>query len=149
MVYEDYTGLLESADPVPQFTSGNEGYPSKQEIDRLLSEAYREERERVETLLKEIEGQIQERTGLHEDLIHELEQELERYEENLQKLLRQFGSGSREKKAHQKQRIQELKQEIREEQQRHWHDRQKLLAERREARRELDALDDNLLTSLL
>ena len=149
MVYEDYTALLESADPVPRLTSGDEGYPSKQEIDRLLTEAHREERERVETLLEEIEGQIQERTALHEDLIHELEQELKRYEENLQQLLRQFGSGSREKKGHQKRRIQELSQEIRKEQRRHWHDRQKLLAERREVRRELDALDDDLLASLL
>lgn len=149
MVYEDYTDLLESADPVSQPASGDGGYPSKREIDQLLTEAHREERERVETLLEEIEDQIQERTALHEDLIHELEQELERYEKNLQQLLRQFGSGSREKKEHQKCRIQELSQEIRKEKRRHWHDRQKLLAERREVRRELDALDDDLLGSLL
>lgn len=149
MDYDDYAALLEAtaADLDRSTASDTRPDSSRWEIDQLLTQAQAAERQRITTELVTIADQLNARTALHENLIHELERERDQYEDRLAQLTRQFASPDRT--ARPQARLRELSHERRQERRQHWRDRQQLLAERRDLQRQLAELDDEVLTRLL
>lgn len=148
MAYVDYGQDLADLEDGPPEQAFDEFAPSSEpDIARLLTDAHESERERLEAELTRIDECLTKRTTLHEDLVHELEVEIERYEDRVKQLYRTCAS--RERIAPQKSRLRDLAEELRRERRQHWRDRQKLLRERRGVRQELAVLDEDWLADLL
>ena len=119
------------------------------DIDAWLEQVQGSREEQLEQELEVIHEQLEQRDGLHRELVTELERKLEWYVDRLEKLYSQgIGKhdGTRERL---QDRIEAFYQELRREQREHWQDRQSLERERRDVLRELEDSTDDLLAELL
>lgn len=112
------------------------------DLESLLEESQKNERRRIDAELSKIQGQLEERDQLHNQILDELESKLDSYLSKLDKLyLQRRGKNGRREEL--KNQIRKFYREIREENQMHWQDRQKLERERRKLLRELEELTDS------
>jgi trichohyalin len=113
------------------------------DVEEFLEESQKREQELLEQELERIDDLLEERERIHEDAVTELESKLDWYIERLEDLNRR---GLNRDKDDLKQRIEEFYNELREQERKHWLDRQELEKERRELEKELQEFD---LTTLL
>lgn len=130
MEYFDY-GESETFDSISDF-----------DVEEFLEESQKREQKLLEEELERIDDLLEEREIIHEDAVTELESKLDWYIERLEDLYRR---GPDRDKDELKQRIEEFYQEIREQQRKHWLDRQELEKERRKLEKELQESDFSTL----
>lgn len=121
--------------------------PDDLDIGEWLDYAQEQERQRVVAELQEIEAALAARDDLHDRIVDELEGKLDWYVDRLE-LLYKRSQGKHGKRDRLKSRIETFYETLRRERRAHWRDRQDLLADRREVRRPLSELDDDLLATL-
>ena len=112
------------------------------DVEEFLKESEQRDRERLTEELERIDDLLEEREMIHEDAVTELESKLDWYIERLEDLYRR---GLDRDKDELKQRIEEFYQEIREQERKHWLDRQELEKERRKLEKELQESDFSTL----
>lgn len=112
------------------------------DIEEFLKKSQEQERKRLEADLKRIDQQLEERDSLHRDTVEKLQGKIDWYVDRLE-LLYTRSIGKHGRRTELKDRIAELYQELRQERQQHWQDKQKLLSEQRDLRRELDEVIDS------
>ena len=117
------------------------------DIEELLEQSRESELERLESLLEDIDDELEDRRRVHEELVGELESKIEWYVKRLEDLYKQ-SFGKTEQKEKLKNRIESFYSELRLVQRDHWRDRQDLRKERRELLRELQELEDDLFKDL-
>lgn len=118
-------------------------------VERFLQQSQRNEADRLERELDRIAAQLDRRDDLHDDIVDELEWDLERYTDELERLQKTntgTTDGTRERL---KDRIAAVKEALREERRQHWRDRQDLERERRAVLRDLAEVTDESISELL
>lgn len=118
------------------------------DIEELLERSRESERKQLEAELSSIDQQLQSREDLRDQIIDDVESKLDWYVERLD-LLQQRSQGKHGEREQVKARIESLYESLRTERRAHWCDRQTLLSDRRDARRELRALEQTDLLDLL
>lgn len=121
--------------------------PADPDIEDLLEESQENERQRLESELRQIDQQIANRDDLRDQAIDELETKLDWYIQRLA-LLYKRSQGKHGDREQLKARVESMYEALRTERRAHWRDRQDLLTERREIQRELETLDDDFLNAL-
>lgn len=114
--------------------------PDGPDIEDLLEQSVENERERLESELRQIDQQLADRDELHEQTVDDLEGKLDWYVDRLE-LLYKRSQGKHGTRDQLKARIESLYEALRTERRAHWRDRQDLLTDRREIQRELDTLE--------
>lgn len=122
--------------------------PADLDMQELLDYAQEQERQRVAAELQEIEQALAARDDLHDRIVDDLETKLDWYVDRLRLLYKRF-QGKHGTRDRLKTRIEAIYEALRTERRVHWRDRQDLLADRRELRRERCELDDESLQRLL
>jgi septal ring factor EnvC (AmiA/AmiB activator) len=117
-------------------------------IGAYLEQSREAERDRINTELAHIEDELAARNTLHADLVTELEWQIEKYERELDRLTKPIATSSED---HERvsARLRSLRQELRNEHRQHWQDRQHLVRERRELRRDRARLADEDISQFL
>ncbi|MFC4550221.1 MULTISPECIES: hypothetical protein [Halorussus] len=145
MRYPEYEDLLAESRPEtsrgsidPDFVFG------EPDLEALLMESERQEQNRIETELDQVETLLQHRTEIHEQTIDQLEIGLQDEQTRLNRLQRP--SIPMDRILSQKRRVRELEQQLHEQRQLHWSDREQLERERRRLHRELAELEDTDLS---
>ncbi|MDG5761351.1 hypothetical protein QA600_18635 [Natronococcus sp. A-GB1] len=118
-------------------------------VAQLLERSQSRETDRVDAELDRIDQQLARRDRIHTEIVDELEWEIERYTAQLERLYRSTIGTQHGERTAIKDRLVRLQQDRREEQRRHWRDRQELERERRDLLRDLAAIEDEDLSELL
>jgi len=149
MSYTEYAELLAQApDEIsPAIEYDGASFDDDPSINSFLTESLQQERERIEAELTHIDEQLQDRAGIHEQAVKEIEQALRDEKDRLDQLARQ--AVSRERVLDQKRRLQDRRRELRNERTSYWKDCQRLLEDRRELLRDRAEVNDtDLIPSL-
>jgi len=102
------------------------------DVTDILDASQDSHADRLEDELNRIKHQLEQRDGVHDEITNDLEWKLDRYKDRLKKM-RTHGRGRADgERERVKDRINELSGLLREEQRKHWQDKQKLEQERRE-----------------
>ncbi|SDQ40042.1 hypothetical protein [Natronobacterium texcoconense] len=117
------------------------------DIEEFLDRSHEQERQRLEDELQRIDQELETRTALLDQAVDELESKLQWYVDRLE-LLYTRSTGKDGERDRLKSRIESFYQDLRDERRTHWRDRQDLLADRRDVRRELDELEETNLLDL-
>lgn len=149
MRYSEYEELLADSRLDTLEPTGNQHRSNFEDQDfaGLLSKEQKEEEQRIETELKEIESQLENRERIHETATRDLEEDIRQEENRLEQLQRPFPSA--DELDNQRRRVRELEQRLQEAHRTHWRDSQQLHREKRRLQRELAELKDTNLSAFL
>lgn len=118
-------------------------------VDQFLDRSQHQHQERLAAELGRIEDQLDEREAIHEEIVAELEWQIDRYTDRLDRL-HGTGRGKQDGTRDQvRERLATFQRELREERRAHWRDRQELERERRDLLRELAAMENDVLSEFL
>lgn len=139
---EDYVDYLLDGTPQVETTDWAD-------VAALLEQSQQQREERLEQELAQIKRQLAERDQIHHELVEELERKIERYTDRLDHLYT-IGKGRLDgTRDDLKDRIVAFYEQLRDEHREHWRDRQALERERRDVRRTMAELDDDVWSELL
>ena len=116
--------------------------PQDYDTRELIETSQQNHGQRLEEELDRIREQLERRDEVHDEITDDLEWKLDRYKERLEKMhthARGKADGERERV---KDRINELSTLLREEQRKHWQDKQTLQRERRELLHEIEGIEE-------
>jgi len=139
MEYADYEALLAAARP---WNSRNNSIDCGDTIDveALLSETQKREKERITAELEQIDRQLQRRESIKEQTVDQLTDRLQEEQDRLHRMKRPFKP--EKQLAEQKQRVKDIEQALQQTRRSYWQDTEQLRRDRRHLRRELDELTD-------
>jgi primosomal protein N' len=119
------------------------------DLDEVLEESQESAEERLAEELGRIDRQLEARNDVHDEIVDELEWKVEWYTDRLESLYK-MGQGRKDGKRERLQnQIETFYGELREEERKHWRDRQELEQERRDILRELAETEDSSVEELL
>jgi hypothetical protein len=146
MRYPDYEDLLAKARPVDVDPVDFEQdlIFDETDLESLLTDSGKQEQNRIETELDQVESLFQHRDKIHEQTVDELENAVQDERERLERLQRP--SVPADRIAGQKRRVRELERKMQEVRRIHWRDRETLERDQRRLRRELSELQDTDLS---
>lgn len=119
------------------------------DINEVLEGPHESAEERLAQELERIEQQLEARDAVKDEIVDELEFKVEWYTDRLESLYKTGRGRKNGKRERLQDRIEPFYGELREEQRKHWRDRQELEQERRDLFRELSEMKDESLSDLL
>lgn len=148
MRYPEYEELLAESRPGTAVNTPHtqlDLFDEDVDLEGLLTESHEQERKRIEAELDQIESQLQDRKGIHEETVANLEEALRDEKDRLQRLQRPFVP--EDQVASQQHRIKDLEQQLQDVHRARWRDCEQLEQERRRLQQELAELRDTELSA--